>query len=447
MTVPASVRPYIIGRQGAVIQAISQRTGARIQLPKPDEATVALGGVDDDDDDDADDAATIDVLIEGDSVAAVLARREVEQIVDERTSSVHVKLRDIPAELYLFLTGPHNVHVPELEGGKDVRLHVPPYHAWVNRPVPPPPSSSSSGPGLFHLPPAAPAHPITISGDRQATEATRAKVQRRVQELTRRLACSSLEIERARHKFILGDRGTSAHNFLAETGCVVVIPPATHETETLTIIGPPDKLEDGINKASDLATSMQMMNVDISKQHSDAPGGPSAHARRLTRYLQQRREVDRLERLYDAHIALPTAEHGPITWGIYSRQGRNMIRARTEIINIVNGHPPARLSPIEVEPFYHPHLRERASRMVQSDYGVRLVFPDDDDETSREILLVYEGFMEPNAPYDLPTKPPTTEEVRRFRQAFSQAEEHLLRIVGAPREIVTKDIAIPPTYV
>ncbi len=385
---------------------------------------------------DDDDETMIDVLIEGDSVAAARARREVEIIANERTSQIHLKVKEIPAELYPFLAGPHNVHASALEEGKDLRVHIPAYHAWVDQPTPPAPAA----PGLFHLGPTA-GMPITISGDRRAAEATRAELERRAQILRGRLTMSQLELNKGQHQFVLGDKGASLHDFLSETGCAVVLPPAAHETETLTIIGPPDKVEEGINKVIDLATSMQMTNVDIAKQHPNAPGGPSVHARNLTRYLQQRREIDRLERLYNAHIALPTAAHGSVAWEIYSREAKNMIRARTEIINIVNGHPPTRLGQVKVDPFYHPHLRTHATPTVQSDHGVRLVFPTQDDDAM--VLLVYEGPEGSNASYETPRKPPTAEEVREFQRALRQAEEYLLGSIDTTREIVARAVSVP----
>ena len=45
MPIPASARPHIIGRQGAVVQDIQQRTGARVQVPRAGES--AAGKEDD----------------------------------------------------------------------------------------------------------------------------------------------------------------------------------------------------------------------------------------------------------------------------------------------------------------------------------------------------------------------------------------------------------------
>ena len=427
VTVPASVRPHIIGRQGTIIQGISQRTGAHIQVPRPEEALSPSG--------DDEEGGAIQVLIEGDSVAAEMARREIESIVNERTSIVTTRLKEIPAEFYPFIAGAHNCRIAALEDGREVRIHVPQYQTWTNRPP--------QAPSADELPIFVPAadNPIRLSGDRQAVQMARLEIERQVQQLRDYITLSQLDINRGQHQFVIGEKGASPHDFLAETGCVVVMPPDTDDSETLTIIGPPDMIENGVNKVMDLASSMQMTNVDISRQHPNAPLGSSAHARALTRYLRQRREIERLERLYDAHIALPNSEEAPMAWEIYSRDGKNNIRARTEIINIVNGHPPSRLSHIEVDPFYHAYVREQAARTLREGHGVHLVIPEGDE--SPQVLLVYEGVGGSSPDYEIPKKHPTSAEVKEFERALGEAREYLMSLLGSQKEVASRDWEVP----
>lgn len=408
------------------MQAISQRTGAQIQLPKQDQSTIG----------DEDDDSMIDVLIQGDSVAAEMARREIESIANERSSNVDLKIKGIPAELYSFIAGPHNSRVSALEDGKDLRIRVPDHHTWNEQF---PQQSRSSG----ELPDFNPSggNPIVISGDRAAAQAVRAEIERQAQELRQQLRLSQLDIQRGQHQFVLGERGASPHDFLAETGCMVFLPPAEQDSETLMIIGPPDKLEKGINKVEDLASSVQMSNVDIAKQHPNAPSGSATHARNLTRYLQQRNEIERLERLHNAHISLPVSEGGPVSWEIYSREGKNTIRARTDIIGIVNGHPPSRLSYFDVEPFYHSHLQNKAFQTLKDQYGVHLVLPGSSE--SSQVLLVYEGPNGRNPGYELPRGRPADAEVREFQKALQEARNHLLSQFSSDQEIVSRDLPVP----
>ena len=428
--IPLGVRPHVIGRQGAVVQGISKRTGARVQIPKAEDSpTVEF---------EDDDGLTIDVTIEGDAVAAEMARREIEAIVNERTSTVNLRLRDIPAEYYPFIAGPHNLGVNALEDGRQVRVQVPHYHTWSDQP---PPQAPSSGMPVFV--PSSDNH-IRITGDRVAAQQARAEIERQVQELRRQITLSQFAVERGRHQFISDNKDASLNDILAETGCAVILPPASDDTELLTVIGPQDKLEMGINKVIDMASSMQMSLVDIARQHANAPMGPQAHARALTRYLQQRQAIEQLERQYDARIVLPTTETGPTNWEVYHKDGRNGFRARQDITNLIGAHPPSRLRHVAINPFFHEHIQRQGARRIRDDFGVHLLAPEELSEEPH-VVLVYEGPpLSDGAEYQLPRQRPTDNEVIEFEQRLQQAQEFVLSLIQGQQDIGTASIEVPP---
>lgn len=428
--IPLSVRPHVIGRQGAVVQGISKRTGARVQIPKAED-TPSLELEDDD-------SLTIDVAIEGDAVAAEMARREIEAIVNERTSTVNLRLRDIPAEYYPFIAGPHNSGVMALEDGRQVRVQVPHYHTWSDQP---PPQAPTSGMPVFL--PSSDNH-IRISGDRLAAQEARAAIERQVQELRHQITLSQFPIERGRHQFISDSKGASLNGILAETGCAVILPPAYEDTELLTVIGPQDKLELGTNKVIDLASSMQMSLVDIARQHTNAPMGPQAHARALTRYLQQRQAISQIERQFDARIVLPTSENGPTSWEVYHKDGRNGIRARQDITNLIGAHPPSRLRQVEIDPFFHEHIHRQGARRVRDDFGIHLLPP---EELYQEphVVLVYEGpSPSDGGEYQLPRQRPSDSEVAEFEENLQQAQEFILGLIQGQQDIGAANVEVAP---
>lgn len=428
--IPLSVRPHVIGRQGAVVQGISKRTGARVQISKAED-TPSLESEDDD-------SLTIDVAIEGDAVAAEMARREIEAIVNERTSTVNLRLRDIPAEYYPFIAGPHNSGVMALEDGRQVRVQVPHYHTWSDQP---PPQVPSSGMPVFL--PSSDNH-IRISGDRLAAQEARAAIERQVQELRQQITLSQFPIERGRHQFISDSKGASLNDILAETGCAVILPPASEDTELLTVIGPQDKLELGTNKVIDLASSMQMSLVDIARQHANAPMGPQAHARALTRYLQQHQAISQLERQFDARIVLPTTVNGPTNWEVYYKDGRNGIRARQDITNLIGAHPPTRLRHVEIDPFFHEHIHQQGARRVRDDFGVHLLPPEALNQEPH-VVLVYEGpSPSDGGEYQLPRQRPSDNEVAEFEANLRQAQEFILSLVQGQQDISGVNVEVPP---
>ncbi|KAL2870797.1 putative RNA binding effector protein Scp160 [Aspergillus lucknowensis] len=426
--IPTSARPHIIGRQGAVVQDIQQRTGARVQVPRAEDATG----------DEEEDNDTIDVLIEGDAVAAEMARREIEAIVKERASNMNLRLKSIPPEFFPFIAGPHNVNMRKIEERTKAQIHIPRYDTWHSQPPP-----QEAEPGHVQFVPVSDRH-IIISGERAATQEARAEIEKFADDLQQQLTLRQLAINRGQHQFILGDNVNALHEFLAETGCAIVLPPPSDDTEFLTVTGPLHAIEDGINRAMDLATSMQMASIDLSRQHPNAPSGPHAHARALTRYLSQRQVIKELENMYDSRIALSLASDGPVTWEVYSRDGKNTIRARSDILNLVQAHPPSRLRHLTIDPYFHPYLRSRSVHRLRSEYGVHLLIPEEVD--SPDVVLIYEGLSASSPQLEIPRQRPSSTDIASFEKGLKEAQEYLLNSLGSQDDIVTQTVPIPRKY-
>ncbi|KAJ5168811.1 K Homology domain type 1 [Penicillium canariense] len=427
--IPTSARAHIIGRQGTVVQDIQARTGARVHVPRTNDNSAPT------EDDDHD---TIDVLIEGDAVAAEMARREIEAIVKERGSNMSLRLKTIPPEFFPFIAGAHDAQLREIEERTKAQVHVPRYDTWSGQPPP-----QEANPGQVQFVPCADKH-ILISGERAAAQDARAEIERMAADLQRKLAIRQLAINRGQHQFILGNEADALHQFLAQTGCGIILPPASDESEFLTITGPLDQIEAGVNHAMDLATSMQMASIDLSRQHPSAPAGSNVHARALTQYLRRRQIIKQLESAYDARIALPPSVDGPVTWEVYSRDGKNTIRARSDIMNLVHAHPPSRLRHVSVDPYFHPYLRSRGASKLQGDYGVHLMIPD--DVNSPDVVLVYEGPSATASNFEVPRQRPSPAEVAAFEQSLQEAQEYLLSTLGNQQDIVAKSVSVPAKY-
>ncbi|KAL9128514.1 MAG: hypothetical protein Q9217_002810 [Psora testacea] len=429
--IPLSVRPHVIGRHGAVIQGIFKRTGASVRLPKTEELPPQTENYDD--------SQTIDVSIEGDAVAAEMARREIESIVNERTSTVNLRLRDVPAEFFPFIAGPHNCRINALEDGRQVRVEVPHYHTWSDQ-APPQPSSSGLQPQFVP----SPSNHIRISGDRLAAQEARTEIERQVELLRKQITLSQVRIDRGRHQFIL-DEDNSLHELLQETGCAIILPPSSEDTELLTITGPQDKLDSGMDKVIELASAMQVSRIDIARQHTDAPMGPQAHARALTRYLQQRRAIEQLERQYNARIVLPDSEHGSSDWEVYVKDGRNGIRARQDILNMISAHPPTRIKHVAIDRFFHEHIHQQSASRLRDDFGVHLIQPR--IEPSEHLVLVYEGPQAAdNKTYQLPSQPPSPQDIVQSERNLQQAQHHILSLIQGQQDISTASLEAPPKY-
>lgn len=432
--IPMSVRAHIIGKQGGVIQRIQKLTGAKVNVPK-NEGFQSFGINGDDD------SATIDVLIEGDAVSAESARKEIEAIVNERTSTVNMRLHNIPPEFFPFLAGPRSCHINSFERKGDVKVQVPHYYTWTHQP-PAQPSVPGAAP-QFNVDPNL---NIRIAGDRLAAQEIRAEIEQSADHLRRCLTVSQLAINRGQHQFIVGEKGVLLHDLLAETGCAVIVPPSSDDTELLSIIGPRDRIELGLEKVMNLAASMQMASVDIARQHPKAPKGPQAHARAVTRYLQRRQAITQLEKQHSARIVLPYAVESPMTWEVYARDGKNTIRARSEIMNLINAYPPSRIRHVSADPFFHEHLQARVAQDVLDQYNVYLLLPEPKEDLL-DVVLVYEGPAQSKDGLQLPMQRLTPNEIADFEESLDQAQAHISKILASHEELGALNIEIPQRYV
>ncbi|KAM0426778.1 hypothetical protein ACHAPT_008094 [Fusarium lateritium] len=430
--IPQSTRAHIIGKGGSMIKALQEKTGAKIQLPKVDENNP----IDEEDDD-----ATIDVTIEGNALSAASARDEILKIAGERSANVQTKVRGIPAAFYPFIAGPDNALAHALEENNGIQIRVPPLQAYAPGQVP---VTTASGQRPVFAPAGHEENHIQLAGDRAAVQKVRAEIERQVAELHRQLAAEQLSIQRGRHQFIIGDRGVPVEQFFADTGCAILLP-TDEDDDTITVVGPADQVAAGLEKAMDLAMGMQMSNLDIARFHRNAPGGAAVHAGNVTRYLRQRKEIERLEQLYHTHINTPFSEGGALPWELYSREGKNAIRAQSEISGIINGQPPSRMASVPVDPFFYQHLRNDVTPRVKRDYGVQMVVPEA-SESGLPVLLVYEGPDPTDGPYQVPRAKPTDVEARAFQQGLQDAQKHILDLLNKQEAITTASLDVPAKF-
>lgn len=425
VTIPRSARAHIIGKGGATIKALQEKTGARIQMPKIEESQAAV---------DEDDDSTIDVIIEGNSQEAAAAQNEVLKIVGERAGNVSTRLKGIPAEFYPFIAGPRNTSIVNIEQDRGVQIRVPSYQALSSQApaIPAPGQRPVFSPAVDRF--------IQLAGERDAVRAAREAIEKRVEELREQLTMEQLSIQRGRHQFIIGERGIPMDEFFEATGCTIVMP-IDEDDDMVTIIGPREQVQVGLERAMDLAMNMQCSNIDISRFHRHAPGGAAVHARNVTRYLRQVKEIERLEKLYNVHFNTPFSDQGALPWELYSRDGKNAIRAQSEIKGLVDAHPPARMATVSVDPFFHQYIRNEVTPKVRQDYGVHLVVPDHSDANA-PVLLVYEGHSAADS-YQIPRSPPSQNEVNEMRKWLQDAQSHILGLINQQESLSSTSIEVP----
>ncbi|KAL3421836.1 KH domain-containing protein [Phlyctema vagabunda] len=425
--VPRSARAHIIGKQGSTIKALQEKTGARIHMPKQDDAA----GADDDED------AMVDVTVEGNTVVAATARNEILRIANERTPTLATKVRGIPAEFYPFING--KTTDIERDG---VQVRVPSYYTWTKQP---PPQEPAEGKAPEFLPAVEDNH-ILLEGDRSAVQNARAQIEKLAEQLRQQLSLKQLtSIPQNEHQFIIGNRGISLEDFFDQTGCAIILPPNKEDIdETITIVGPPDRLDFGFDRAMDLASTMHRDPFDISKLHRNARGGADVHASNVTRYLRQRQEIERLEKLHNTHIITPINRGVAAPWELYARERKNNTMAKQAITSIVGCHPPEKFANVDVDPFFYQYLQRDVTPRVRQDYGVHVIVPGANDNA--HVVLVFEGPEGLESDYQVPSNKPSAQEISNFEARLNEARKHILDIISRQEQITTESIDVPKIF-
>ncbi|TAQ89748.1 hypothetical protein B7494_g1942 [Chlorociboria aeruginascens] len=414
ISIPRSSKSHIIGKGGVTIKAISERCRARIFVNKDDASP--LTNEDDD---------LVEVQIEGNPLAIIWAKEAISQIAGERAANMNTKLRGIPAEFYPFLAS-------AMENTNGVEVRVPPHYKWTEQP---PPQPSTDGQAVAFLPAAGDNH-IILSGEHGAIQAAREEILRRARELQRQLALEKFQIPAGRHQFIVGEAGIPADEFFAQTGCAVILP-SKADDPTVTIVGPPNRIPAAVVTAETLANSPEGNTVTI-PQDKDVP----EHASNLARYLRDRREIERIEKLHQSYFFTPTTEDGSaMSWEVYSREEINNLRALKEFNNILNGHPPSRMMNVPVDPFYHAHLTKNISPRVKHDFGVHVVVPKRSGDDA--VLLVFEGSGGSDPDFQVARGHPSSRDIAIFQRGLEDARKHILDIISSQAKLASESIEVP----
>ncbi|KAK9369576.1 hypothetical protein V1509DRAFT_562423 [Lipomyces kononenkoae] len=411
--IPASVRPFIIGTGGRNLKAIQQRSSTKIQVQKKEE----VAGDDGDDsskpDYDAGEEETTEVTIEGDIDGVAMAKAEIVEIVAERTKKLTVRLSQINPDYFPYFAA----QATALAEGKDIKIRVP---------------------SLYRDPSDAVTPAITLSGERNAVQETKAKIEESLQELQRSYGSATTSIPKRQHRFIVGEKGKTLQEIFDITGCVVKVPPAEDPSDIVTLVGPRAKIGEAISLSMTKANSIILERIDISKAHGKNRG----HARDITRYFQSAKRLHDIEQSNDVQISVPSSkelfdEHIPeVAYDIAGKADESVKKARKEVVDLVNSIPPVCVAHLAgIDPLLHRHIigyKGRNLQKVKEQYRIETLMPDETDGSS-DLVLIYE----PKESYEFG---PDESEIK---SALDSAISFFEDIKTKQADLVTKVLTIP----
>ncbi|KAF8538636.1 hypothetical protein BDD12DRAFT_884670 [Trichophaea hybrida] len=331
VSIPAVIRPFIIGKGGSKVQELQAKTLTNIKVPQSENVDTEAGEYEDD--------AVIDVIIEGDIEGCALAADLIGKIVKERVIKVtrHIITQ---GKFYPFIQGPNKSHIQD-----------------------------------------EPEDPIQVIGEKSAVEEVVGQIKAKI---------STLEASNYPIRGI-----DIINEVLAETGCATVIPPdginkvyivgpSARIPEAINSIS--QKLEE--NKIFTLDLCKAFANApNGAKAHAI---DVVRHARTTPAVKNIEKECD-IEITYPSpKILYNPNKTCPIS--IIGRSKEYVDAATQRVKEIFGGYTPNRVAHIQVEPLHFKHIAGKdgkGPKKIAASTSVELLFPEDPEDD--QIALIYEG--------------------------------------------------------
>ena len=388
--VPITTLGTIIGPKGATLKSITDSTGCKIDIPRRDSlpSYERKEGASDAGSDEEDDEPQVDISITGPSVACQDAKAKLLALIAGKTSQGSASIKTIPSSYYPFIAGPKGSKARQMEeelGEGKVKIHVPPPAVWKALEKQ---GEDDAGTGDRDL-------SIKVKGDKEKVKAVVTEIQRQFDELNDSLRELKISIPKRQHRFLVG---SAADEILAQTGCIVELPPVEDPSDQCTIRGAQPNLIPALTLVMDKANAVAVETVDVVALHRQNSTDPLAHARRVLRYFQRH---SKLRGIADSHsgvkvfppFASVVASTGNVVIEIVGGDKSSVSSAREAVVASVRALPPSAMATLDIDPLIHPMLIGKKGTKIasfESANGVTTVFPPVSDESS-EVLLVFAG--------------------------------------------------------
>ncbi|CAM1304348.1 HDLBP (predicted), partial [Pycnogonum litorale] len=196
INIPKEHHRFILGKNGKKLKDLEMATDTEISIPRTDD--------------------TSDIIkIIGTKEGIDRARHEIQLISDEQAKQAMERLH-IPKKFHPFVSGPHGEFVNQLANNTGARIRIPP--------------------------PTDPKEEIIVSGEKEGVAIAKNEIMKIYEEKRVKCASVAIEVKKTQHKYVIGQRGNTLHEILAQTGVSVEIPPLDSPSETITLHGEQDNL-------------------------------------------------------------------------------------------------------------------------------------------------------------------------------------------------------------
>ncbi|KAL0245626.1 hypothetical protein I308_104760 [Cryptococcus tetragattii IND107] len=387
--VPVTTLGTIIGPKGATLKGITDATGAKVDVPRR-ETLPSYTPKDNGSDagsDDEDEEPQVSITISGPATGCTDAKDRILSLISHKVSQTSTSIRTIPSAFYTIIS----TQVSELEQGPGegkvtVKVPIPAVWKALERQA----KADAEGEKVV----VDGESPIKVKGDRENVKAVIDEITKSYNALVQSFNLKKVSIPKRQHRFLIG---SAAEDILAQTGCVVELPPVDDPSDRVVIRGPQAKLVAAQSLVFEKANAVSVEPLDLVSVFRRTTSDPVTHATNILRYL-------RASKLKDVSSAHPTvqifppfpstvANTGTVIIEIVGEDGEEVSKVVDEITDLAKGVLPSAISIVEVDHLAHSLLvGKKGTRIAQFEkaHNVTVVFPPASEESSN-VLLVYTG--------------------------------------------------------
>jgi len=217
VNIPKEHHRFLLGKGGAKLQELERNTATKITIPKANEANDSIS-------------------ISGPKDGIERALHEIQTISDEQSKQAFERV-EVPKIYHPFIQGANNTNINALLAKyPGVRINVPPLSVQKDE--------------------------LSIAGEKEGVIACKKAVEAKWKEMEKKCATIQVEVKKSQHRYIIGPKGNTINEILAETGVFVEMPANSVDSETITLRGPQTQLGLALTKVYEKANSVVVVNID-----------------------------------------------------------------------------------------------------------------------------------------------------------------------------------------
>ncbi|EGF76748.1 hypothetical protein BATDEDRAFT_36186 [Batrachochytrium dendrobatidis JAM81] len=370
ISVPASVRSFIVGKGGQTLKGITSRTLTEINIIRTDKPRD--GNTLDIDPSTIDPFAEQTITIIGDPEGVAMAQKEIEMIVAARTST-HISRVKVDRSYHQFIAGPGGCAIAALQDEHGIKIHIAPADAV---------SSNTD------------INDIVLVGDRSAVLPVLAKITQQYEDLKRSTRSISVPIKKQQHRFIFGHKGSALQEIFTSTNCIVEIPPASSDSDVVFVRGPENMLTIALQLVLEKTNSIFMDEIPVA---TFLPA--TLNANFMIQFLiKDRIQFKAIETEHSVIIASSLAANGkPATIDVLAKSKESMLAGRNAVVALLKekGHA-IYLNSFDISSELHGYVIGKGGQNIikliaKPQWNGRLVnviMPNEDSKSDQVILAI-----------------------------------------------------------